>query len=794
MAQDGPLNDGVFYVYFAAAGEIFDGATSLGWTAYERQRAIAAFSTYSQFADVRFAATTNQSQATFTLVTVESDEFLGVFNPPGTTNAGVGQFAINGSGWDRDGSTGGLAQGGYGFSTMVHEFGHALGLAHPHDDGGGSDVMLGVTSEFGSYGLHDLNQGLYTVMSYNDGWSLHPNAVDGWPVGEPDDYGYAGGPMALDIAVIQEKYGAVAHNEGDTTYALAGINRQGTYYTSIWDTGGTDTIRYNGSRNATIDLTAATLDYSATGGGVVSYVAGVFGGLTIAGGVMIENARGGGGHDQVAGNSVANALWGMAGDDSLDGRDGDDTLNGGDGDDYLLGARGNDKLVGGLGHDALYGGEGSDALSGSDGYDEMHGGDGIDTLLGGDGNDSLYGDLLADTLNGGAGNDQLDGGEGDDTIVGGLGTDWLDGSAGTDTLNGGEGDDDLNGGAGADRLIGGAGNDVYWVDAYDRVIELADGGVDTVYTSFSYVLPDVIENAGLVEYTLGNLTGNAANNFLGGSGADNVLLGNAGNDTLSGGMGADVLDGGTGADHMMGGDGDDIYYVDDAGDYVYDILGRGNDTVYSSVSFVLAVLGPGSINPNEIERLVLTGSANLSATGQFLANTIEGNAGDNRIDGQGGNDKLFGNDGADYLIGGAGVDRLNGSLGDDRLDGGEGADRLYGGAGRDRLTGGSEADVFEFRRGDSSATRSLADAITDFSQAQGDRIQLDGHDADSGTAGVQAFTFIGNGAFTGVAGQLHYLQVGDNTFVEGDTDGNGAADFAIRLTGLHTLAASDFLL
>ena len=27
---------------------------------------------------------------------------------------------------------------------MLHEFGHALGLAHPHDDGFGSVVMRGV--------------------------------------------------------------------------------------------------------------------------------------------------------------------------------------------------------------------------------------------------------------------------------------------------------------------------------------------------------------------------------------------------------------------------------------------------------------------------------------------------------------------------------------------------------------------------------------------------------------------------------------------------------------------------
>ena len=57
------------------------------------------------------------------------------------------------------------------------EFGHGLGMAHPHDNGGSSEVMQRVTSEFGSYGLYGLNQGVYTTMSYNDGWQLSPSGL-----------------------------------------------------------------------------------------------------------------------------------------------------------------------------------------------------------------------------------------------------------------------------------------------------------------------------------------------------------------------------------------------------------------------------------------------------------------------------------------------------------------------------------------------------------------------------------------------------------------------------------------
>jgi serralysin len=68
------------------------------------------------------------------------------------------------------------------------------------------------------------------------------------------------------------------------------VNAAGTFYSSIWDGGGTDEIRYTGAANATIDLRAATLKYEVGGGGFVSYAHGIFGGFTIANGVTIENA------------------------------------------------------------------------------------------------------------------------------------------------------------------------------------------------------------------------------------------------------------------------------------------------------------------------------------------------------------------------------------------------------------------------------------------------------------------------------------------------------------------------
>lgn len=83
----------------------------------------------------------------------------------------------------------------------------------------------------------------------------------------------------------------------------------------------------------------------------------------------------------------------------------------------------------------------------------------------------------------------------------------------------------------------------------------------------------------------------------------------------------------------------------------------------------------------------------------------------------------------------------------------------------------------------------------DFSRAQGDRINLQQIDANAvGGAANDAFSFIGAGAFTCVAGQLRAVVVGNETRVSGDTNGDGVADFLIRIDGVQNLTAGDFVL
>ncbi len=230
-------------------------------------------------------------------------------------------------------TTSGLATGSYNFTLFLHELGHALGLAHPHDGGIRSDATIfpGVVDTY-SLGSDNLNQGVFTVMSYNDGWATRfPHHTDQF-------YGYQATPMALDIAAIQALYGAntTAH-AGNDIYILPAANGAGTFWSCLWDTGGIDTISAEAIATAcTIDLNAAPL-VGHNAGGYASMVRDVVGGFFIAHDVVLENAIGGDGGDTLRGNAANNVLDGRAGQD------------------YVLGGRGQDQLVGGLEQDRLVG-------------------------------------------------------------------------------------------------------------------------------------------------------------------------------------------------------------------------------------------------------------------------------------------------------------------------------------------------------------------------------------------------------------------------------------------------------
>ena len=194
-----------------------------------------------------------------------------------------------------------------------------------------------------------------------------------------------------------------------------------------------------------------------------------------------------------------------------------------------------------------------------------------------------------------------------------------------------------------------------------------------------------------------------------------------------------------------------------------------------------------------VENLALSGAARRGTgngsdnriTGSAAADTLEGLAGDDALNGGNGNDLLAGGDGKDILAGGAS---------DDQLDGGFSNDILIGGIGTDLMEGGGGADTWVFNDGDTAADAGFADRIVDFSGYAGDKIDVRLIDADAGTAADDAFSFIGSSAFSGAAGELRFATVDGDTYLQGDVNGDGAADLVIQLDGLPPIVAADFIL
>jgi Ca2+-binding RTX toxin-like protein len=278
----------------------------------------------------------------------------------------------------------------------------------------------------------------------------------------------------------------------------------------------------------------------------------------------------------------------------------------------------------------------------------------------------------ADPASIGAKQYNLTGTDADDALLGG---------SLADVLIGGGGSDKLSGGRGADRMEGGLGDDFYNVDdPGDLVVELANAGTDTIFSStLDVLLPANVENAQLfgsrpIQVTgngLANLIfGNTGNNTLNGEGGDDRLYGRAGDDHLVGGLGADRLFGDEGADRMEGGLGDDLYYVDDPGDTALEKPNEGTDSVFTTISFSL-------IPFDSVENITINGAGDLWGTGNGLDNIITGNASKNTLIGAGGDDRLYGGGGDDRLLGSAGNDRLFGDAGADRMEGGLGDDLYY---------------------------------------------------------------------------------------------------------------------
>jgi Ca2+-binding RTX toxin-like protein len=319
----------------------------------------------------------------------------------------------------------------------------------------------------------------------------------------------------------------------------------------------------------------------------------------------------------------------------------------------------------------------------------------------------------------------------------------------TFTINGVDDKDILTGTIGFDTIHAGVGNDV--VSGLDGIDMLyGEDGNDTL-------------NGGDGDDSL--YGGAGADKLWGGDGIDALfsdagpgyLYGEAGVDYLNGGDDNDYLDGGSGDDFLAGGAGNDVYIVDSAGDAVTENTNAGYDIIRSTISIAVLV--------DNVEAVQLQGSADLNADGNGLANNLQGNAGSN------------------ILSGLAGVDTINGADGDDVIAGGTGNDLLRGGLGADRFV------VFQESVGGSALE---TDQIYDFSAAEGDVLDLSFIDAKTGGAD-DAFTYVG-ATFGKHAGEMTMSFAGGVTTVKLDVNGDGRADYQVKINGDVTGESGDWLL
>lgn len=558
--------------------------------------------------------------------------------------------------------------GDYGFTAIMHELGHTLGLNHMGDYNGNDNS--------GPSSYQDST--VYSIMSYygpdhyaGQGQVMWADWQVGGIVYSPDT------PMLNDVMAVQAIYGAdTTTRTGDTIYGfnsnITGEEAQIYDFSinkdpilTIYDAGGNDTLDLSGyATDSTISLVAGSFTHC----NAMTY------NISIAYTATIENAVGGAGNDSITGNQVANRLTGN------------------DGTDTLTGAGGSDVLVGGKGNDTLDGGEAVDTavFSGAFANYTIHHND-----------DGSY------------------------TVTDNVGTDGQDTLRNVERL---QFSDELytlgNSAPTLDHAIAdrnATANQAFGFDFSANTFSDPDGDALTYSASLA-------DGSDLPDWLHFNP---ATRRFTGTPGTDDVgtvsikVLASDGTHTVSDVFDLSIASGDTTNQSPIA--VADSAETSESKSVLVDALANDSDPDGDSLTLIQVSvangdgtatiedgkvrfaytgvhLAAGESREITLDYLVSDGTAqstgHIQVTVNGEANTVQGTAA------------------ADNLVGTAAADLIDGEAGRDSIRGRAGADTIDGGTGRDHLWGQAGADVFSFGTGNGR------DDIMDFSLRQGDRIDL----------------------------------------------------------------------
>jgi Ca2+-binding RTX toxin-like protein len=229
---------------------------------------------------------------------------------------GLAQFPSSYSGdvWARIGTYGvsdSPKLGDHFLNTAIHEIGHAIGLQHPGD----YSSLEGGYEKNASYAQDTKAR---SVMSY---WQETNQP------GHDFKWRSSTAPLVDDLSAIQGKYGPNRKTRNtDTTYGFnSNTQRENLSLNAssdapvfcVWDGGGNDTLDFSGfKQRQVINLNPEAF----------SDVGGLKGNVSIAKGVVLENAIGGAGDDELIGNDANNRIKGGGGADRLRGGGGSDVF------------------------------------------------------------------------------------------------------------------------------------------------------------------------------------------------------------------------------------------------------------------------------------------------------------------------------------------------------------------------------------------------------------------------------------------------------------------------------------